>query len=94
MPAHSTATLTVKPIPEHGGELRGIRRLELDCEHGATTLMYANAPNGVQLDDADVTKVMLAKHLTEEPDCRCIARLWREHFGAPLGEVVLARGSR
>jgi hypothetical protein len=91
----SAATLTVKPVPEVGGEPRGIRRLELDCEHGTTTLMYANAPGGLQLDDNDISRVALAKHLTEEPDCRCIAQLWRRHFdGAELGEVVLVKGGR
>ena len=39
-----------------------------------------------------IIQLLLARHLEEQPTCVCIRDLWQRHFGAPLGEVILARG--
>jgi hypothetical protein len=84
----SRATLTVTPFP----------RLDLDaqlvvlaCPHGTTRVAWANAPGGFQVDEAMAIRGALARHYGEE-QCRCVRRLWRKHFGAPLGEMVLVEG--
>jgi hypothetical protein len=88
----TAATLITAPCEVMGS---GARLVELDCPCGTTRVAWMNAPNGVKLIDSDIARVALAKHLSEEPDCTCIRSLWRRHFdGAPLGEVVLVKGSR
>ncbi len=82
----STATLTITPIAELGPTGRYVL---LDCEHGTTRVLGANAEGGVQLEEADLVRAALARHYGEER-CRCIQHLWREHFGCPLGEIALA----
>jgi hypothetical protein len=88
----STATLTAQPCPQMGD---GATLVTLDCGCGTTRVAWQNAPGGIELIEADIARVALAQHFSEEPDCRCITPLWRKHFdGAELGQVILARGSR
>src|SRR5215213_2889367 len=87
--AVSSATLTTSTVPGHEPP---IVQLVIDCPHGTTTSRYRNAVGGYQLTPAQVTRATLARHYQEER-CRCIRKLWREHFGMPLGEVPLAVGA-
>jgi len=84
----STATVTVRPFPALGP---GVRRVEVDCRHAVTGVTYANAPGGVQLTDADATRVALARHYHEER-CTCTAKLWRKFWETEPGELPLVRG--
>ncbi len=63
----------------------------LDCKHGTTRVAYANADNGFRLDRDTAIKMALMRHYGEER-CHCIRRLWREHLGSELGEMVLVKG--
>jgi hypothetical protein len=82
----SEATLTIRPMDAQ------TRRVVLDCHHGTTSVVAGDPPSGQMFTDADVVRVALAKHFEEE-GCRCIGRLWRQYWGAELGELALVRGT-
>jgi hypothetical protein len=63
------------------------RRMELDCRHGTTHLWIAGGPGSLRISDSAAIRAMLVKHVDEQPRCRCIRKLWREHFGLPWPQV-------
>ncbi len=84
------ATLTITPVAELGPSGRYVL---LDCPHGTTRVVSANAERGVQLEEADLIRAALARHFGEER-CGCIAKLWPQYFaGYGLGEIPLAVGA-
>ena len=58
----------------------GARVLTVDCQHGTTTLAYATGtgPGALRLTDADVARLALLKHFSEE-GCRCTRELRRRY---------------
>jgi hypothetical protein len=84
----SEATLTITPLPVEVGTAR---QVVLDCRHGTTRILACEHPNGVQISEDDAVRVALARH-HEAEGCRCTRQLWRQYFGAVLGELVLVRG--
>lgn len=81
-----TATLQVRPLPDG-------RVISINCRHGQTHALYANGPADLgcpQLTDADVARVVLARHAQEQPACRCVRKLWRQHFAADWPTVRIA----
>jgi len=85
----SEATLTVREFPISG--MVG-RRVEVDCAHATTGVTTLVPPWGLDVSESDMARVALATHYGEE-GCSCTAALWREHWGAPLGELVLVKGT-
>jgi hypothetical protein len=70
---------------------RSGRRIVVDCCHGTTRgWLGGDGPHPISVDD--IIRLLLARHADEQPACRCIAALWKEYFGCPLGEIVLVRG--
>jgi hypothetical protein len=67
------------------------RRIEIDCLHATTGISILEGADTPHIDDGDAVRMALARHHAEE-GCRCTAQLWREYFGAALGERVLVRG--
>jgi hypothetical protein len=84
----STATLRTIPLPDWSAT---VRRLELDCPHATTGISIFATATTPHVDDADAIRMILARHHAEE-GCRCTRRLWRQYFGAALGELVLVKG--
>jgi hypothetical protein len=84
----STATLRTIPLPKLSPRAR---RIEVDCEHGTTSISVLERENTPHVDDADAIRMALARHHAEE-GCACTRRLWRQYFGAALGELVLVQG--
>lgn len=75
----STARLTIRP--ETSVSPPG-RRVEVDCEHGTTTLTMCAPAGGLVLPDDAISRVAVAKHYSEER-CRCTRRL-RARLGMVL----------
>jgi hypothetical protein len=70
---------------------RSGRRIVIDCPCGTTRAwLGGDGPHPLSIDD--IIRLVLARHAEEQPDCRCIRGLWRQYFGAPLREIILARG--
>lgn len=70
----NAATLTITALPDDPT----VKAVVLDCEH-ATTTCYLASPPGERLADDVLIAVVLAQHLTEEPDCRCCDELIRRY---------------
>jgi hypothetical protein len=84
----STATLRTLPLPEFSAQSR---RIEIACAHATTGISIFETPSTVHVDDADAVRMALARHHAEE-GCACTRQLWRQYFGAALGELVLVQG--
>ncbi len=69
------ATLTARDAPKRGP---GWRSVVLDCGQGQTVLAYKNVECRAQVTDAELVRVMLAKHYLTEP-CACMAELRRRY---------------
>jgi len=80
-----SATLTARLCPELGA---GAALVELDCPHGTTNVLWANAPIVLAPLDTNIVRDALVKHHVEQFECLCIRELWRRYYGgAELGEL-------
>jgi hypothetical protein len=85
----SQATLRTIPLPDWSPQAR---RLEVDCPHATTGISILETADTPHVDDADAVRMILVRHYAEE-GCACTRQLWREYFGAALGELVLVKGA-
>jgi hypothetical protein len=85
----SQATLRTLPLPGWAGPGR---RLELDCPHATTGISILETATTPHVEDADAVRMIFARHHAAE-GCACTRKLWREYFGAALGERVLVKGA-
>ena len=74
----STATLKIADLDN------GLRRFEIDCEHGTTV---AHAMGADKIGDAAVVAAVAIKHFSEE-GCDCTRELRRQYLPTLLPETL------
>ena len=73
----TTATLTIKPLPDYG---EGARAIVVDCDHGTSTavLMPGCPPETAAAHERAAVRLTIAKHHSVE-GCACTAALRRRY---------------